>query len=486
MRKLLLSLVTLCAVPQLLSAQSTNIPDSCVKLAARGDIAELHQIYDTLQTSLPDYAEMYCRFAFARGNGNNREIADVIDSLETKFAQHFDIHGLLALSEEKCEALRQLGDYPALQVYSKERLTKFKDSDMAAERFANLKNYNKIATLFASRPCVEEEWGATSFAIPISRDWPLLVPASIGDNGDSPFFVDTSCQYSVISRDDAKEWGLALPSETVIIDTPIGQVKATPVIVSEFVIGALTVHHAMLFVVGNDVEPPYNRCLGNDLLRRLQKIEINDQQLIAVQLSNTAQPTATPGRQPKGHPICFNMWGGIDLERSTPNGFVRYSLDTSMPEDADEHDYRIKGVEFLKSANSVVIDFTKMRVIPNGGRSYAPRPVADYIEKEDYFDLLRNEAALYFTASDEELVQMEAVLDRALTPPALNTLSPTVRSVIITPEQAENLNKPAHQLMVTSQGLVYEKAEGKRLKTMLLTDKMATTHRIDIVNLKIY
>lgn len=467
-------------------AQETSPAQQCVSLAARGDVATLQQVYDSLQSSLPDYAKAYCSFAFARAKGDNREIVATADTLETKFAQSFDSRGLLALSEEKCDALRQLGLYTALYTYSEERLGKFRGEAMESELLTTLKTYNKIGKIFMDRREPTEEWDGTSFAIPISRDWPLLVPANIGENEDSPFFIDTSSQYSMISEQDAEEWGIKLPVETIMLDTPNGLVQARPIIVESLSVGLLTLRNVLLFVVGEDVAAPYNRCIGNDILRRLQKIEINDQQMIVMRQSHNATSSVQASRQTKNYPICFNSWGGIDLMRKGTKSYVRYSLDTSIPVDADDKEYRIKGVSYLKGANSVVIDFTTMKVTPLGGREYTPRTVADYIEKEDFFELLRNEAALYFTATEEELVLAEMALDQALTPPDINTLSPTIRSVIVSPEEAAKLNKIPHQLLVTSQGLVYEKAEGKRLKTMVVTDKMAASHKIDITNLKIY
>lgn len=486
MHRISLSIASLVLGGMCALAQEVSPADQCVSLAARGDVAALQQVYDSLQTTLPDYAKVYCRFAFARAKGDNHEIATLADSLETQFAQSFDSRGLLALSEEKCDALRQLGQYATLYDYSEERLNKFRGEAMESELLTTLKTYNKIGKLLKDRSATEEEWEGTSFAVPISRDWPLLIPASIDDSEDAPFFIDTSSQYSVISRQDAEEWGLIMPGETVMLDTPNGLVKASPIIVKSLSIGLLTLHNVLIFIVGDDVAAPYNRCIGNDILRRMQKIEINDQQMIVMRQSHNVTTSTQPSRQTKNYPICFNSWGGIDLQKKATKGYVRYSLDTSIPVDADDKEYRIKGVSYLKGANSVVIDFTAMKVTPLGGREYTPRTVADYIAQEDFFELLRNEAALYFTASEEELVLAEMALDKALTPPDIHTLSPTVQSVIISPEEAAKLNKPAHQLLVTSQGLVYEKAEGKRLKTMVVTDKMAASHKIDITNLKIY
>lgn len=481
MLKFLLIIASFCLVVTSARAQDDSPSGHCVSLAARGDVAELKEVYDSLQTGLAPHEELYCQFAFARARGDNQQIVDIADTLTNRYAQYFEDYGLLSIIEQKCEALRQMGDYPSLFSYSTDCTDMLIERGVTTEFLAPLKTYRKMASLFANRQPITTQWEATSFAVPISRDWPLLIPAHVGTNADFPFFLDTSSRYSFISRADAHEWGVTVLGERVTLDTPIGSISAHPVILDAFTIGQLTLRHVMFFVVGDDVDAPYNRCLGNDILRHLQRFEINDQQLVVVRSSHS-----TPTTNATSHPLCFNPLGGLDLQLRQTDCYRRFSLDTSVLSDADEGDYRIKGVEYLKSSTSVVIDFPAMTLTPIGPRDYSPRAVEDYIQNEDYFELLRNEASLYFTASEEELQAVDDALTRALTPPDVHSLTPTVRSAIVTPERAAAFERPPHQLLVTSHGLIYERVEGKRLKTMPVTDKMAASHKIDIQNLKIY
>lgn len=486
MRRLTLTIASLLLGTSASFAQNLSAADQCVGLAARGEVAQLQQVYDSLQNQLPDYVQYYCRLAFARAKGDNREIVDAIDTLENQYAQHFDDNGLFALCEEKCEALRQLGEYPTLQTYCQNRITKFAESESESSRFDNLKTYQRISNIFTTRQPIKTEWQSNSFAVSISRDWPLLVPVKVGKHEEAPFFFDTSSQYTFISKDDAREWGITVLGDPVMLDTPTGFIKARPVIIGQFTIGELTLRDVMVFVVSDEVAPPYNRTLGNDVMRHMQKIEINDQQLIVIRQSHALASSSKPIKKNGSMPICFNSFGGIDVQMPEGDGYQRFILDSSMPEDADENDLRFKGVEFLKGSASVIIDFTRMTLTPLEPREYKPRKVADYLETEDYFELLRNETALEFSATDEEMELVDEALDRALTPPDPAKLSPAIQAAIVSPERAATFSKEPHQLLVTSKGLIYERIEGKRRKTMLLTDKVAASHKIDIQNLKIY
>lgn len=461
------------------SAQIDNIAERCGHLAARGDVAMLREIYDAQRDSLPKNTELYCRFAFARGRGDNRAISAYVDTLEAEYVGDLDLRGLLALCDVKCEALRQLGEYAALGKYCRSRLDWCAKRSIKSSRQVNLKYYQQLAERFAAVDPVTEEWGSERFFVPISRDWPLLIPASIDSSQELPFLVSTAQQMSFISAADAQECGIVLTGEPLTINYRKTSVKATPVVVRDFRVGQLTLHNVMLYVVDDNVSAPYNRCIGNDLLRHFRQIEINDQQMMVRRVEGGS------GQLP-GVPMCFTVRGGLDLQQPVDSGYVRYSLDISERYDMEDEGNRVMSTEYLKRAHSLVFDFTSMTYVASLPRDYALRPVADYLAKEDYFDLLRNEASLYFVATDAELADIDMALVRALTPPDASTLPAALRAACITPEQASALTSQPRQLLVTSKGLILEKAEGKYLKTVRLTPSNIGRHKIDLNNLKIY
>lgn len=461
------------------TAQNDDIAERCGHLAARGDVAMLREIYDAQRDSLPKNTELYCRFAFARGRGDNRAISAYVDTLEAEYVDDLDLRGLLALCDVKCEALRQLGDYDALGKYCRSRLDWCTKRSIKASRQVSLKYYMQLAERFAGVEPVTEEWGSDRFFVPISRDWPLLIPASIDSTQELPFLVSTAQQMSFISKADAQECGVVVEGAPLTITFRKADVKATPVVVRDFRIGQLTLHNVMLYVVDDAVPSPYNRCIGNDLLRHFCQIEINDQQMMVHRVKSDAA-------QLPGVPMCFTVRGGLDLQQPVDSGYVRYSLDISERYDMEDEGNRVLSTDYLKRAHSLVFDFSSMTYVASLPRDYAPRPVADYLDKEDYFDLLRNEASLYFVATDAELADIDIALVGALTPPDPSTLPTALRAACITPQQAATLTAQPRQLLVTSKGLILEKAEGKYLKTVRLTPSNIGRHKIDLNNLKIY
>lgn len=464
---------------QHLAAQNDAIAERCASLAARGDVAMLREIYDVNRDSLPKNTELYCRFAFARGRGDNRAISAFVDTLEAQYVDDLDLRGLLALCDMKCEALRQIGAYGELADYCRQRLDWCAKRTIKQSRQVNLKFYQQIAQRFIDRPCVAEVWNDDHFFVPVSRDWPLLVPACIGSNEAMPFLVSTAQQTSFISRDDAAECGITSLDEPLQLVTTRGTIAASPVVVDSFSIGALTLRNVMLFVVDESVPAPYNRCIGNDILRHLQQIEVNDQQMLVRRMDG--RRVKTPGV-----PMCFSARGGLDIQQPVDSGYVRYSLDMAEREDFEAEGNRVLSAEYLKQAESLVLDFHNMTYVASPLRQYAPRPVADYLATEDYFNLLRNEASLYFTASEDELAQIDAALTAALTPPDLSSLPRALRAACIRPEQAASLTTSSRQLLVTSRGLIFEKIEGKTRRTILLTEQNIGRHKIDLTNLKVY
>lgn len=464
---------------QHLAAQNDDIAERCATLAARGDVAMLREIYDANRDSLPKNTELYCRFAFARGQGDNRAISAYVDTLEAQYVDDLDLRGLLALCDVKCEALRQLGDYGALGEYCEKRLEWCRKRTIKQSRQVNLKFYQELARRFASRASLTEEWGAAHFFVPVSRDWPLLVPASIDDGEAMPFLISTAQQTSFISCDDAEECGIIDRGAPLNLNTPRGIVEATPVVVDKFTIGELTLRNVMLFVVDGSVEAPFNRCIGNDILRHLQQIEINDQQMLVRRKDSNRV-------QNPGVPMCFTVRGGLDLQQPVDSGYVRYALDIAQPHDFDDEGNRVLSAEYLKQAHALVFDFHNMTYVASLTRDYTPRSVSDYLATEDYFNLLRNEASLYFTANEDEMAQVDAALTAALTAPEASTLPRGLQAACVSPEQAAALTDAPRQLLVTSKGLIFEKIEGKYRKTILVTERNIGRHKIDLTNLKVY
>ena len=261
-----------------------ELVERCSLLAARGDVQELRPLYGQWHASLPSDVALYCRFAFARGEGDNAAASAIVDTLESQYANRLDLRGLLALCDIKCDALRQMGQYAELQKYCKSRLDWCYRRGIKASRRENLKFYQQLAQLFLDAPAVEIEWTAKESIVPVSREWPVMVPVALA--GDSaaeysmlPFLYADRQTFTVISEDDARECRVMPVGEPLKINTDHGKATVRPAMVDRLQIGNLVLRHSLVFVASDDLPAPFNRSLGSDVLRRFRQRVMGDDYL---------------------------------------------------------------------------------------------------------------------------------------------------------------------------------------------------------------
>lgn len=266
-----------------MAAQEKNA-ERCALLAARGDVEGLRPLYDSVWQTLPPHTEMYCRFAFARAVNDNEQTVRLIDSLETNYADKFDLRGLLALCDVRCEAMRQTGDYVALKKYCKERLDWCYRRGIKISRRENLKFYQQIAERFDASPCTKLEWTSKESIVPVSREWPTMIPVGLAGDSTSeihvlPFLYAKHQTFTVISEDDALECGVTPIGEPLKIDTNHGKTMARPAMMAHLQLGNLLLHNILVFVVSDNQPAPYNRCVGSDVLSRFRQCIMGDDYL---------------------------------------------------------------------------------------------------------------------------------------------------------------------------------------------------------------
>lgn len=255
----------------------TDVLEQCGLLAARGEVEELRPLYDRFVESMPEHTALYCRFAFARAEHDYKRVVEIVDTLETRYADNLDLRGLLALCDVRLEAHRALGEYAALRRYCRERLDWCYRRGIKQSRQKNMKFYQQLAQRFAESPAPTEIWGERKFTLPVSRDWPVMMPASINGRADIPFYFDPTQPYTIISEADAKESGVTSVGEVMQLATARGVVNVRPAITGSMVIGQLRMENLMVFVADNDLPAPYNRTLGRDVIERMHNVRITDE-----------------------------------------------------------------------------------------------------------------------------------------------------------------------------------------------------------------
>lgn len=322
--------------------------ERCSLLAARGDVQELRPLYAQWHASLPADVALYCRFAFARVEGENALTSAIVDTLESQYADHFDLRGLLALCDIKCEALRKMGAYADLSRYCKSRLDWCFRRGIKASRRENLKFYQQLAQRFSDAPATVVEWTEPQALVPISREWPTMVPVSVtgGDGAETagalPFLFADHQLFTVISEADARECDITPVGEPLKITTEHGKTTARPAMARRLQMGNLVLHDVIVFVASDELQAPYNRSVGRDVLRRFrQRLEGDDY---------------------------------LKLSAEGP---------------------------YLRENQSIRTDTL-----------HTVRGVNDYIAERDILGLLRNETSLQLTASEAELKAMDEAIDQ--------------------------------------------------------------------------
>lgn len=398
-------------LPLSLPAQKSKIEDEVALLAARGDLERLRPLYDSVRQSLSPHTALYCRFAMARGAGHHREVIALIDSLERFHERKLDVRGLLALATERCEAHVALGEYTELKSYCDERLSWAQRRSVRQSRRGTLRFYQSLGKEWGSVPAPTEEWRSESFSVPLSRDWPLLIPARIGSSDFLPFLLDTGHHHTLISQSDAETWGVEALTETLFILTADGWVNARPAILPTLSIGELTLSNIPVFVVDETIDAPFSRSLGTDVLHRLQHLVFSDAALL---ISNTA-PSFSPINETLA--LSFSTDGGLNLQTMGTSASSLMPFELALPDSLTTAENLLRRTEFLRSATQTHLDFSTMQLKRQKLRAnYRPRTVSDYLAANDYFGLLNNEISLTYTASPEEVSRMTSVLNRSLEP----------------------------------------------------------------------
>lgn len=446
--------------PLAVYSQQNKVEDEVALLAARGDLEKLRPLYDSVRQTLPAHISLYCRFALARGAGRHREVVELIDSLEQNHERNLDVRGLLALAIERCEALVALGEYAELKSYCNNRLSWAQRRGVRQSRRGTLRFYQALGKEWGTTPAPTEDWHSESFTLPLSRDWPLLIPASVASSELLPFLLDTGHHHSLISRSDAASWGITPLKETLLLPTADRWISAQPALLPSLTLGDFTITHVPVFVVDESIEAPFSRSLGTDVLQRLQHLVFTDATL---QISKQA-PAFSPIDETFA--VSFSTDGGVNLQTLGTSTTHPMPLELALPDSVTTGENLFHRTEFLRSATQTHLDFSTMRLNRQQLRAnYRPRTVSDYLAANDYFGLLNNEIALAYIATPEEVSRMTSVLNRSLEP----TLSLSIPQGLPSSIQPLSVQAPTQPVV-----LPYLGGEAQNLVTLTLSSQPLT------------
>ena len=487
-----------CCLKTVAAASDRDVAQRAAMWAARGEVVPCRMLYDSIvalrpevhDSLLPPHVALFCRLSFARAEGDGVEVEGIVDTLETQFENRFDVRGLLALADVRLDAMYSAGRWKALEQYCRDRLQWCARRNIKASRRKVFRQYLAVAAENRDRPPSGILWHADSFSVTISRDWPLLIPVSAGGGHPLPFMLHSGQDHTIVSEADLKEWDISLLPTTPTVDIEVEghATKAYVVVVDSLHIGGVTLTDIPVFAVGREVEPPYNRVVGTDILRRFPLTVVTDDLLTvrheaSLHDAETLCSHATANAGIRTVPMFLTTAGHIAVVFDHTTSTLVNTARSSSP-DSGSGEVPCWNVTRLKSYERCAFDFAHHRMVLAGPREFHPLKVADYIVLNDLFALLRNESALLLSATPEEAEAMNKVLGEVLTPPQLETLEPALQQAVF--REGEIGKSPTSLLLNTPQGLLFQEQEGLHLLTRKLDASNIAGHRIDLQNMMLY
>lgn len=479
-----------------------SIAARCALLAARGDVEELRPLYSDHVETLPEETALYCRLAFARAENDNLTTSVIIDSLENQYADRLGLRGLLALADVRSEALCLCGDYAKLKNYCRNRLDWCYRRGIKQSRQKSLRFYQQLATQLIAQPAPHVEWTTDETTLPISRDWPIMIPAALNDNDAMPFLLEEEQQFTLISEKDAEDCNITPLGDPISLNLERGTVSARPAIADFLHIGNMTISHALVFIAGPDVPPPYNRSLGYDVLHRVPQMEITDQTATFRRQGTFLRKDTSSRQSPDYVPLTLDDYLHADdmfsLLRNEPSLFF-----TLTEEDRTKLDEVLEKSLTPPSKDALPRWLQKICIEQNANQC---TPLSDYPKDNSNFS---KDAA---NSSNDSLKQVkgntnqsESSIKQAANPIVadasksvadasksdfeknLKNAAPTQKaSVTKQKETQRSVARTPYILLNTKRGLAYERLAGQRYKTVILNSENTKGCIIDLQNMIIY
>lgn len=355
------------------SLSDTTARGRLLRLAARDDAFELLEAYRTTgatNATLDTYARLVVGMHLAAAFGRGAEADEAAQELLTNYAD-----SLLPSDQATCialiaEDLLRRGEWKEAGRFAQ------RPDVRPALPPATLRLLEAAAGRWTGRAPTKLWREAEAKAAPLSRDWPLLVGATLERKVNIRLALSTTQPYTFITAADARAAGLEALDVTLQLPYMGRIIEARPALVEGMEIGSLTWHNLLVYVVPNNPsgDAPSLRLLGTDALRLAQIIELREEKLV-FPTPETEQPkpiSKTPN-------LCFTPSGALRLHTRDDGHAVSDSLLSAT---------------VLRGYERPQINLQTMELLPGQAKAYRPRFVADYAAGGDLMTLERNEAAV--------------------------------------------------------------------------------------------
>lgn len=406
-----------------------SMPSSRSQLLALADrdmAFELYPRYARQGGELDPFARLRCGLTVAQAFHREEEALRQADSLLSCYPDSLDW-------EETFLCLRTATSVLASQGRWKELAELCRREAATGEATAfPLQRYSRWAAALEGRVPTSVERPQADCSVPLSRDWPLLVPVRLNGQAELPFLLDTGQGQTLLSEADARRDGVELLPDTFSIATPAGLISVSPAFAELLEIGGIRMRNLLVYVVhpSADGDALYPRILGcNELMRtgyaqilpgkirfphhfaqtleyRPPNLRVSPERTLRLQAVHGGSPytfsfdTGCPGNM-----LPATAFPGLS---ATPQPFAIEAGGESAVTEATATESRatghsgMLGVPFLRSFGEVRLNFHDMSARFFLPAPYKPLSVYSYMEQGDFFALERNAQSLGQTCGDKE------------------------------------------------------------------------------------
>lgn len=303
-------------------------------LADRDRAFELAAAYAPVRDSLDIFGRLRCDLTLASAFHRSDRLLACTDSLLALYADSLDAAELTFCLNARARTFIERGAWRELAAFARHARR------LEQPHAAPLRHYLRIGEAFSSLPMSRTERPASTCAVPVTYEWPLLVKAAVNSDAPRYFTLETGQPYTYLPEAEARHAGLTIVPDTIRLSSSAGMVAACPAFAERFVLGDIVFHNVLVYAVVDTAQlhAPFSRVIGSNELLRIGKIRFFPEKIqfpadgqpdVA---ADTLHPAAGAFRWPESAVLRLSRERTLRL-RAAHNGRERlFSLDTSFPD----------------------------------------------------------------------------------------------------------------------------------------------------------
>ena len=357
----------------------------------------LYRDYGPKADSLTQYR---CEFLLSKAFHQPQRLLEVSQRLIQKYANFLEEEELTACITSHADELVAQGRWQDLASW-------VNIVDMISlPHAAPLDHYRLWAKSFLHYPETVFEMTSSTSTVPSSYEWPLLIKGSINGGKEINFCMGTEQPFVLIDESLATDGQIKTLDDTLFLTTNQGMLQVSPAILNQLRIGEASFTNVFVYVVRHSggTTGVFHNVLGLNIWLKFDQVVFEPEQLV---LRKLTKPTDTPQVNVKKQ-LFLSDHKGLNLKTNTAQGDHSLGVDCFYPNNIlyekgwkfderkngiaiqigdsfypiiepqsvdyiDDQNDGILGIPFLRSYQSVCLDFSKMKMNVEGKRDYLPQ-----------------------------------------------------------------------------------------------------------------